>query len=119
MSTPKLCLEPGCPGLAFEGPRCPRHTKEQERRRVRADPVSRGVYHSVRWRRLRRDQLRKHPFCEWPGCMRVADTVDHVVTIHEAPERAYDPTNLRSLCRSHHGMAEAEKRKSARSLRRR
>ena len=48
---------------------------------------------------------RDHPYCEWPGCIRLMDQVDHMVPLAELPggdSRRYDPANFQSLCRAHH-----------------
>ena len=38
--------------------------------------------------------------CAVEGRETVADTVDHIVPIWEAPDRRLDPSNIQSLCRS-------------------
>jgi 5-methylcytosine-specific restriction protein A len=112
VSPPKLCAEPGCPN-ASENARCPKHTVEVERGYRRRSARSRKVYQSPRWRGLRLWKLRENPFCQCSNrkckhhsglerCMRVAHEVDHVVPIEQAPERAFDPLNLQSLCSSCH-----------------
>jgi 5-methylcytosine-specific restriction protein A len=54
------------------------------------------------WQRVRDQQLRDHPHCQWPGCHRLADDeVDHITPLAEGGER-YDPHNLQSLCKPHH-----------------
>lgn len=48
---------------------------------------------------------RAHPFCEHPGCVRLADQTDHIVPLAELPPRdpqRYDWSNYQSLCRAHH-----------------
>ncbi|MCU7531893.1 HNH endonuclease [Prescottella equi] len=54
-----------------------------------------------RWRNLRANHLAEHPFCQWPGCRRLAVDVDHRVNLAAGGER-YDPANLQSLCKPHH-----------------
>jgi 5-methylcytosine-specific restriction enzyme A len=54
-----------------------------------------------RWTELRAAKLRANPFCAWPGCRRVASTVDHITPLAEDPTRQYDWANLQSLCRQH------------------
>lgn len=44
---------------------------------------------------------RTHPMCEWPGCRRVMDQVDHKVPLAEGGDR-YDHANMQSLCTHHH-----------------
>ncbi|BBX16954.1 HNH endonuclease [Mycolicibacterium duvalii] len=48
---------------------------------------------------------RENPYCEWPGCPRLADHTDHIVPLAELPKgdpRRYDPENYQSLCAPHH-----------------
>lgn len=42
-----------------------------------------------------------HPFCEWPGCIRLGDGVDHIVPLAEGGDR-YSPANMQTLCKPHH-----------------
>lgn len=55
-----------------------------------------------RWEQTKRNQLRSQPFCQWPGCHRLAAEVDHIQPLAEDPTRQYDWTNLQSLCTPHH-----------------
>ncbi|MFC7447903.1 HNH endonuclease signature motif containing protein [Rhodococcus daqingensis] len=50
---------------------------------------------------MRANQLGAHPFCQWPGCPRLAVDVDHIVGLTSGGEK-YDPANLQSLCKPHH-----------------
>lgn len=42
-----------------------------------------------------------HLLCEWPGCRRVMDQVDHIVPLSEGGDR-YSRGNMQSLCQQHH-----------------
>ena len=53
------------------------------------------------WRRLRAAQLKAEPLCQWPGCVLLADQVDHVVPV-AAGGAVMDAGNLQSLCAAHH-----------------
>ena len=53
------------------------------------------------WRRLRAAQLKAQPLCQWPGCVLLADQVDHVVPV-AAGGAVMDAGNLQSLCAAHH-----------------
>lgn len=64
------------------------------------------------WAKLRRMYIDRHPMCEWRGCTQAGDIVDHIQPISTAPHRRLDPTNLQTLCHSHHGV------KTARDLKR-
>jgi len=44
---------------------------------------------------------RNHPICQWPGCRRPTDVVDHIIPLAEGGPR-YDFTNFQSLCEPHH-----------------
>jgi 5-methylcytosine-specific restriction protein A len=44
---------------------------------------------------------RDNPYCQWPGCPRLADQTDHIVPLAEGGDR-YNRTNLQSLCTPHH-----------------
>jgi 5-methylcytosine-specific restriction protein A len=46
-------------------------------------------------------------FCRDAGRVTPASVVDHVVSIEESPRRAFDPSNLQSLCKSCHDGAKA------------
>ena len=63
------------------------------------------AYASVRWRRLRKMQLKKEPLCAFclkAGKTTVADVVDHIEP-HEGEERLmWDTNNLQSLCATCH-----------------
>ena len=66
----------------------------------------RGFTASRRWRAIREQHLREHPLCV--ECMKhnritPAKEVDHIVPRRDAPERAFDPANLQSLCPTCHG----------------
>jgi len=69
-------------------------------------------YKSTRWQRLRKRILDRDGFrCQWPGCDRPlregkrhpdSAVVDHKAPVQEAPELAWSPSNLWSLCKAHH-----------------
>ena len=87
------CAEPGCPNRTRYAGRCPDH------QRSRWTPS--GGYGSD-WRRVRDAYIAEHPMCQWPGCPRPAEEVDHIVRVKVDPSRRLDPTNLRALCVKHH-----------------
>jgi 5-methylcytosine-specific restriction protein A len=67
-------------------------------------PAFEGSTHpgnTSQWQKLHDAKLTHNPMCEWPGCRRVADTVDHIVPLAEGGAR-YDWDNLQSLCNPHH-----------------
>lgn len=54
-----------------------------------------------RWQKTRAAKLRANPYCQHPGCHRIAAEVDHIVPLAEGGDR-YDWANLQSLCDPHH-----------------
>lgn len=69
------------------------------------------LIHTVRWLRLRRDVLTRHPVCqrcEAEGIMTPATEVHHIRPVEEAVtqadkmQRMYDPHNLQALCHDCH-----------------
>lgn len=91
--------------------------KAQDRRR--GSPVDRG--YDWAWKRLRDLHLHDNPFCAFhlaKGRRVLADMVDHVVPIAEAPERRLDGTNLQSLCDPCHKSRKAREEASGRAARR-
>jgi 5-methylcytosine-specific restriction endonuclease McrA len=68
--------------------------------------IRQKVYKSEKWMFLRANQLHKAPLCEIceiEGVIREADDVHHVHWISDAPHLAFNPDNLSSLCKKHHG----------------
>jgi 5-methylcytosine-specific restriction protein A len=68
------------------------------------DPAKRErdkFYSSARWRKLRARHLARHPLCarcSAEGLTAEARVAHHIVDRLDDPSRAYDPTNLESLC---------------------
>lgn len=87
---PRAC--PNCGRLVCKG-RCPC-------RPAWSGSTSPGS--TARWRRLRRTKLDANPHCEWPGCIRPATEVDHIIPLAEAPSSRYVWENLQSLCHDCH-----------------
>lgn len=62
-----------------------------------------------KWRRLSAQIKRERPLCErceGEGRLTPATEVHHIVKIRTNPNKAYDPDNLRSLCRPCHEIEE-------------
>lgn len=77
--------------------------------------MSRWPYNTARWRRLRGLQLSQHPMCRYCadlGVLTPATDVDHVVPVREAPEGAFDPGNLQSLCKPCHSQTKQREERS-------
>jgi 5-methylcytosine-specific restriction enzyme A len=67
-------------------------------------------YRSQAWRKLRLDQLTKHPWCAFclhAGRSTKATQVDHRIPHRGDPFRFFDPNNLVSLCKPHHDATKA------------
>lgn len=65
------------------------------------------VYRDPRWRSLRARWLAAHPACARCGARGPRLHVDHVVPVRLAPRRAFDATNLQTLCPSCHRRKDA------------
>jgi 5-methylcytosine-specific restriction endonuclease McrA len=57
-----------------------------------------------RWRKLSVRTRKASPFCEVLGCSNTSLTVDHIISLDEAPELAFESLNLRVLCNYHNGI---------------
>ena len=77
-------------------------------------------YSTQRWQRLRAAHLSTEPccrYCDSMGRVTVATVVDHIVTVREDRDRAFDPANLQSLCAScHNGPKQREDISARRGL---
>lgn len=106
------CAHPGCPALVPFG-RCDQHRRARQRLedRNRSRPT-RLIYGTMRWRRFRVWFLRNiDPLCRF--CLAEnrttpATEVDHIVELDVAPDRAFDPTNCRGLCKPCHSRRTAK-----------
>jgi len=62
-------------------------------------------YKTAQWKRIREEQLRKHPMCQCPHCMGhglVANLVDHIEPHHGDMRRFFDKRNLQSMSKGCH-----------------
>lgn len=74
----------------------------------RATSTERGYGYD--WQRLRALHIAEHPLCaacEQEGLVEPAVDVDHVIPHCGDDALRLDPTNLRSLCKRHHGIKTA------------
>ena len=64
------------------------------------------------WRRLRRNYIRSHPFCENCGVENLVEAKDvhHILPLRERPDLAFEPSNLKALCEPCHVAAHAHDR---------
>lgn len=95
------CSYPGCPELVKAG-YCDAHKRTQPDYHI---PEHQRMYNSARWKRMRKAQLTREPWCVdclAQGVYTVATDVDHIAA-HRGDERLfYDANNLQSLCHSCH-----------------
>lgn len=72
------------------------------------------VYDTARWERLRALQLTNAPvcaYCERMGVTTLATEVDHITPVRQAPSKAFELSNLQSLCKAcHAGAKQREER---------
>lgn len=106
----RICAAPGCEAVATGGALCPSCADEKSARKAvfdqaRAQDPHRKIYATARWKRGRAAFLSAHPACEdcaELGIIRAAEVVDHVQTVRERPDLAFDARNWRALCASCH-----------------
>jgi 5-methylcytosine-specific restriction endonuclease McrA len=88
-----------CGAIAVQGTsRCRRHTTNgwaSKKNKAARD----AMYADPSYRAYRRRILAAKPPCSYPGCTRVADTLDHIVAV--ALGGGNEPSNLRPMCRKH------------------
>ena len=99
----RLCLVAGCGRPAKTRGRCARCSSKASRERTEL----RGprVYDTALWKRLRSAVLALSPLCvdcKGEGRVEPATEVDHRIPIRDAPDLAFDASNLQPLCKRHH-----------------
>lgn len=108
----KRCSKPGCRVVLRGASRCEKHQHEwnkQSSKNKAGDPF----YSGRKWRRLRAAKLMESPLCEEckrQGRVTAANEVHHVVPRLDAPDRAYEWSNLECLCKSCHSRQTARER---------
>ena len=124
----KPCAKFGCPALVRGTRYCERHQTDNETIRQRREydrqrnTEHRAIYKSARWARLRTMKIRENPFCELEDlCVKrtgrpaPAKVVDHIKSVQERPDLAWDMDNLRSACKACHDSRTAKDQGFARS----
>ena len=96
----------------------PRNKLERDRAydRQRPSPTERG--YDKHWWPLRAAFLQAHPICSVVGCGRLAQEVDHIMSIRERPALRLAWSNLRAMCKSCHSRRTARDQGFARPGRR-
>lgn len=109
------CPAPGCAALT-RGGYCAAHEQAPRPPRVsakdyEAKPARRAAavfYKTTRWKKTSARGLAAEPFCRRHlvlfGEHVAGHHRDHIVPRERAPQLAYDPANLQTLCRSCHSM---------------
>lgn len=107
-----VCSKPGCGLLRRRNEACARghgpKTAKAESDRARGSFRQRG--YSSAWDALSKAWRFEHPLCapcEREGRVTVAEMVDHIVPVKQAPERLLDRSNLESMCLEHHARKSA------------
>lgn len=111
-ANPHNCAASGCKNAVLGKKRhCPEHTKaknQQDYLLYRKDSPHQKVYKTKAWANTRRYQLAMHPFCV--ECLKLGIEnakdieIDHVIPLKRYEGDPLDPSNLQSLCISHHGV---------------
>lgn len=81
--------------------------------------ANRWPYNTARWQRLRTLQLTTEPLCRYcsqAGLVTRATAVDHITPVVQAPERAFDQSNLQALCASCHNRTKQAEERSGSAL---
>lgn len=103
---PRLC---SCGLTVAYGHLCPCQRERAMRAKDhRAGARERGYDRA--WEALAAKHRRAHPRCV--ECGAPAQAVDHVLPVRERPDLRLDPSNLQSLCRSHHQVKTAAETKA-------
>lgn len=92
----RFCAKPRCPARVPYG-YCPAHQPTRAEIHRPLDPR----YGTQQWRRYSKQRLAEHPFCVL--CPAMAEVTDHIVPVDKAPERFFDESNHRSLCKRCNG----------------
>lgn len=90
--------------------------RRYDKYRNEKDKKFRRVYHSSRWRKLRLQVLLRDDYvcqeCRRNSLYTLADVVDHIIELRDDMGRAYDLSNLESLCHAcHNSKTKDEKQK--------
>jgi len=122
LSLRKICSYSGC-NVAVEvndfdrsSPRCPDHPPKHqhtERKQHQHNEQGKVIYHTYKWKKLRKAYAADHPLCE--HCLRYEiytplAVVDHIKELSDGGE-PYERSNLQSLCHSCHNRKTASERR--------
>lgn len=71
---------------------------------------ARELRKTAKYQRMRLAFLKNNPLCEVckaAGIIRVAQELDHVEPVKDAPARFWDVSNFAAICRAHHELKSA------------
>ena len=94
----RSCRAAGCPKPAVIGGRCREHARELRREYDKDRPSAAQRGYDRKWRRIRAQFLRHHPYCS--ECGAPATDVDHIVPLRKGGTNEW--ANLQSFCHRHH-----------------
>ena len=63
------------------------------------------IYDTAKWKRVRKLYFARHPLCgdcQRAGRVTAATHLDHIKTVAEAPDLAWEWWNFQGLCAQHH-----------------
>ena len=113
MAVKKLCNKVNCGKYCVDGHRyCENHLYIEEEQARRREEYMRDrrpdystwnkstLYNSSKWRKLSRNFLTTHPYCEY--CGERSEVVDHIIPHRNDYELFYDEGNLQALCKQCH-----------------
>lgn len=91
---------------------------ERERKAMhdRTRPTAEARGYDADWRRTRDRFIAANPLCSAPGCGRLAEEVDHILSVRDRPDLRLSWFNLRVFCKSHHSERTAREQGFARKL---
>ena len=114
----KPCQKFGCPALVRHSDKyCAKHAScDTKRNRERMKESHRAIYNTRRWRdRMSPYTLRRDPVCllakicvEQHGAPLPSKHADHIISVKERPDLAFDENNLQGLCELCHSWKTAQ-----------
>jgi 5-methylcytosine-specific restriction protein A len=113
----KACTEPGCPSTTgCSADNCIKKKQGTHRTVQRTSTGalrSSAMYHSARWRKLRKAFISKHPLCV--RCLSydiitAATDVDHVIAVVDDINLRWRTSNMQPLCKSCHSVKTSNER---------
>lgn len=81
------------------------HNRDRHKERSKWVGSASDRGYDTAWKKLRAAHVAEHPLCEdclLDGIVQPVEEVDHVKPVKTHPHLRLDPSNLRSLCKSHH-----------------